>query len=143
MEPSVVKKALAAAVRAKSIPQLECYSYSPHAPTVPAFTIGEVSINPHETFRGMETYDVTCSVLTSTADDEAGQELLDKLLAKSGTYSVREALLDARGAPGELALDGAADDLSIERIDGYRMLAYAGQDSTYYGADITVRVIGD
>lgn len=152
MDISVVKTALAAAVRVADINipgvgRLECYNHSPATPNVPAFTCGAVAIDPLGTFGqggpGMETLDFTCSVLTSTAEDDAGQQLLDKLISKTGDYSIRAALLAARGAPGELALDGAADDCWVTRIDGYRMLSYGGEDANYYGADITVRVIGD
>lgn len=152
MEISEVKAALAAAVRAADINipgvgRLECYSHSPHAPNVPAFTCGQVNVDPLGTFGpggpGMETLDITCSVLTSTAEDDAGQALLDQLISKDGDYSIRAALLAARGEPGELALGGAADDCWVIRIDGYRMLSYGGEDQNYYGADITVRVIGD
>lgn len=147
MEISEVKAALAAAVQAADIPDLDCYAFSPAAPSIPAFTCGQVVVDPMGTFGssgpGMETLDITCSVLTSTADDADGQRLLDKLISKDGAYSVRAALLAARGAPGQSALDGAADDVWVVRIDGYRMLSYGGEDANFYGADITVRVIGD
>ncbi|GAA2681725.1 hypothetical protein [Actinoplanes palleronii] len=152
MDISVIKKALAAAVRAADINipgagRIEAYHHSPASPNVPAFTCGQVVIDPMGTFGqggpGMETLDITCSVLTSTAEDDDGQQLLDKLISKDGSYSIRAALLAARGEPGELALGGAADDVWVTRIDGYRMLAYGGEDQNYYGADITVRVIGD
>lgn len=151
MDISVVKAALKTAVDAAGINipgvgKLECYAHSPATPNVPAFTCGAVAIDPLGTFGqggpGMETLDFTCSVLTSTAEDDAGQQLLDKLISKDGPYSIRQALIDARGAPGADALDGAADDVWVTRIDGYRMLSYGGEDQNYYGADITVRVIG-
>jgi hypothetical protein len=149
---SVVKAALKTAVEAAGINipgvgKLECYSHSPATPNVPAFTCGAVAIDPLGTFGqggpGMETLDITCSVLTATAEDDAGQQTLDKLISKTGPYSIRAALLAARGDPGELALDGVADDVWVVRIDGYRMLAYGGDDQNYYGADLTIRVIGD
>lgn len=152
MEISVVKAALAAAVEAAGINipgvgRLQCYGHSPDAPNIPAFTVGQVAIDPLGTFGqggpGMETLDITCQVLTSTAEDDAGQRLLDQLISKDGPYSIRTALLAARGQPGEMALDGAADDCWVIRIDGYRRLSYGGEDANYYGADITVRVIGD
>lgn len=153
MRISLVKTALREAVRAADINipklgRLECYNHSPSNPNVPAFTCGQVVIDPLGTFlgtnrRGMQTLDFTCSVLTSTGEDDAGQQWLDELISLDGPYSITQALLAARGEPGELALGGAADDLFVQRIDGYRMLSYGGEDQNYYGADITVRVIGD
>jgi hypothetical protein len=141
MDVSLVKAELAAAVAALNIPNLDCYAFVPAKPSVPCFYTGEVLIEPNNTFRGSDVADVTCRVLTSTADDADGQLLLDRYLSRSGTYSIRAALLAARGAPGQLALNGRADDLSIVRIDGYRMLVDP-ENGSYYGADLTVRVIG-
>lgn len=142
MNVSLVKAELAAAVAAAEIPDLDFYSYVPAKPSTPCFYAGEVAIDPNNSFgSGHDVAEVTCRVLVSTTDDADGQLLLDQYLSRTGTYSIRAALLEARGAPGELALNGQADDLSIVRIDGYRMLVGADNE-TYYGADITVRVIG-
>ncbi len=62
--------------------------------------------------------------------------------ALTGTPEEKK-VLAARGEPGELALGGLAHDLYVSRIDGYRMLSYADDAAQYYGADITVRVIGE
>ncbi len=153
MRIKLVKAALRDAVKDADINipklgRLECYAHSPAAPNVPAFTCGQVAIDPLGTFlgqdrRGLQTVDFTCQVLTSTAEDDIGQQLLDELISLDGPYSINQALLAARGEPGELALGGVAHDLFVQRIDGYRMLSYGGDDQNYYGADITVRVIGD
>jgi hypothetical protein len=153
MEISAVKAALAAAVDAAAIDipgagKLQAYPNSPDDPNVPAFTCGQVVIDPNGTFgqnkgAGMETIDVTCTVLVGIGESDDGQQLLDKLISKDGAYSVRVALAAARGEPGEMALDGEADDCWVTRVDGYRRLSYGGEDKNYYGADITVRVIGD
>lgn len=141
MNVSAVKEALATAVRT-AVDGIDCYGFSPTAPVVPAFTVGAVVIDPNQTFGGSDVGDFTCTVLASTADDRDGQKLLDGYLSRDGAQSIRAALLAARGEPGEFALDGAADDLMISRVDGYRMVTYGGDGGTYYGADITVRVIG-
>lgn len=142
MNVAAVKQALADAVAAKAIVGLNCYGYSPSAPAIPAFTVGAVTVDPNQTFGGSDVGEFTCTVLASAADDLDGQAALDRYLSRSGTESVREALLAARGEPGELALDGVADDLTIVRVDGYKLIQYAGDGATYYGADITVRVLG-
>jgi hypothetical protein len=116
------------AVAALEIPNLDTYAFAPAKPSIPCFYVGEVSIEPNNTFGdGCDVAEVTCRVLVSTADDADGQLLLDQYLSRTGTYSIRAALLAARGDPGELALNGKADDLMIVRIDGYRMLTDAEQ----------------
>lgn len=140
MNIPLVKRELANAV--DGIAGLNCYGFSPAAPSIPAFTVGEVTIDPNQTFGGSDLNEFKCTVLASAADDADGQALLDSYLSRAGASSIRAALLAARGVPGALALNGAADDLMVVRIDGYRLITYGGDGSTYYGADITVRVIG-
>lgn len=139
MEISEVKQALADAV--SGIAGLNCYGYSPSAPSVPFFSVGEVVLDPNQTFGGSDVAEFTCRVCTSAADDRDGQLLLDQLLSRSGAMSVRAALFAARGLPGQEALDGAADDVVVLRIDGYREIQY-GNNESFFGAEITVRVIG-
>lgn len=141
MDLSLVKAELAAAVAAAEIPNLDTYSFVPDRPSIPCFYAGEVAIEPNNTFGGSDVAEVTCRVLVSHADDADGQLLLDKYLSRSGDHSIRAALFAARGEPGELALNGAADDVVVVRIDGYRVFADS-ENNAFYGADITVRVIG-
>lgn len=138
---ATVKAALRDAVLAAQIENLDCYAFAPDDPETPCFYVGEVTLNPQTTFGGCDTAEFTCRVLVAAGEDEDSQAVLDALLSRSGTRSVRAALEAARGAPGAAALDGAADDLSIVRIDGYRMISGPGE-TTYYGANITVRVLG-
>lgn len=144
MQLDLVKVALRDAVIAAEIPDLDCYAYVPAKPHPPCFYPGEVTFAPNNSFGpgpgGYDTAEIVCRVLVSAAEDADGQLLLDRYLSRSGQYSIRAALLAARGAPGELALDGTADDLSILRIDNYRQIA-AGDD-VYFGAQIIVRVVG-
>ncbi|WIM97838.1 hypothetical protein ACTOB_001392 [Actinoplanes oblitus] len=145
MQLAQVKAALRDAVAAAEIPGLQCTAYVPAEPHPPAFYPGEVVFAPNNSFGpgpgGYDTVDITCRVLTSNAEDADGQALLDTLLSRSGPYSIRQALLAARGAPGQPALGGLADDLMIVRIDGYREIP-GPNEASYYGAQITVRVVG-
>jgi hypothetical protein len=138
---STVKQRLAEAVAAAGIPKLDAYAYMPTSPHLPCFVAGEVSIEVNQTFRGCDLAYVTCSIFVSAADDLDGQQMLDKLISRSGLYSVRAALMEARGASGESALGGACDDFSIDRIDGYGLIQ-VGDNQTFYGANMTVRLIG-
>jgi hypothetical protein len=142
MQIARVKAAIRDAVIAAEIPNLDCFSFVPDDPPFPCFYAGEVTIEPNTTFgTGSDQADIMCRVLVGAADDADGQALLDQYLSRAGAYSIRAALLAARGAPGDFALGGAADDFLIVRIDGYRMIPSPNQE-LLYGAQILVRVIG-
>jgi hypothetical protein len=142
---SLVKQELANAIKVAEIPDLDSYSYLPDSPHLPCFIAGEVDIEVNNSFGpgpgGFDIATVTCSVFVSDADDLDGQRKLDQLISRSGTYSVRQALWAARGEPGQAALNGACDDFSIDRISGYGLIQL-GNNQSYYGANITVRLIG-
>ncbi len=145
MRLDLVKEALRAAVDLAAIPGLQAYAYVPAEPHAPCFYPGEAVINPNGAFGptdgGYDTADITCRLLVSAAEDADGQLLLDKLLSRTGDYSVRAAIHAARGEPGETALSGTADDVWVTRIDGYRMVP-GPNETPWYGANLTVRVLG-
>jgi hypothetical protein len=141
----LVKQAIANAVAAAEIPELDCFPFVPAEPPIPSFYVGEVTLDPNQSFAptpgGHDEADIVCRVLSSAADDADGQARLDDYLSRSGPYSIRAVLNAARGLPGQLALGGTCDDFVITRIDGYRMIPTSNQGAAY-GAQITVRVIG-
>lgn len=146
MDISVVKARLAAAAATVDtvdpVGKLTCYGYTPDDPEIPCFYAGETTFQHNITFAGdVDRVEITCRVLTSTNEDLAGQRLLDRYLRRTGGTSVRAALLAARGAPGQLALDGACSDFNIERIQGYRLYRI-GEGRTLFGAEIVVMAIG-
>ncbi|MFY1660905.1 hypothetical protein [Micromonospora sp. WMMD1274] len=139
MNISDVRQELANAV--KPIRGLTCYGYVPDSFTVPCFFPLEVEVDPNQSYGGYDRATVTCRIFVSSVDDKAGQKLLDELLSRTGPRSVRAALMAARGEPGEYALNGAADDFKIARIQGYRK--YQVDDNTvYFGAEIVIEVLG-
>lgn len=138
MQISTVRTELANA--ASAIEGLTCYGFTPDAIAEPCFYTGEVEIEANNSFGGYDVARITCRVLVSRADDQAGQKQLDDFLSRTGERSVRAAILAARGEPGEAALNGAADDLSIDRVQGYRL--YKVGEYQYFGGEIIVRVIG-
>lgn len=145
MEYDLVKAALRDAVIAAEIPELDAYAFAPAEPHPPCFYPAEVVIDPNGSFGptdgGFDTADITCRLLVSAADDADGQLRLDRLISRTGTYSVRAALLAARGAPGVAAIPGQADDFWISKVDGYRMVP-GPNETSWYGANLTVHVIG-
>ncbi|NEA61360.1 hypothetical protein [Streptomyces sp. SID12488] len=146
MQISAVRDALADAARVVVLPagigKLTSTGYVPDSVVVPCFFVAEVDINFDKTMgRGTDELMFTCRVLAGRADDRSSQRVLDALLSGAGVASLKQALEAARGAPGELALGGAADDLHLERVQGYRW--YEHQGSSYVGAELAVKVIGD
>lgn len=145
MDISVIKARLAAAAATVSADpvagKLVGYGYTPDGPDIPCFYAGETTFQHNVTFGAVDQVEITCRVLTSTSDDEAGQRLLDKYLRRTGPFSIRAALLAARGDPGELALDGACSDFNIVRIQGYRLYR-VGAETALFGAEIIVMAIG-
>jgi hypothetical protein len=145
VDVSAVRAAIAAAASTVQLPagagHLTCTGYTPDAVTEPHFFAGEVGIEFDKTFgRGLDELEVTCRALVGRGDDRAAQEVLDLLLSGSGPGSLKAAIEAARGAPGEAALGGLADDLHVVRVQGYRWYEHAGVQ--YVGAELIVRVIG-
>lgn len=146
MQISPIRDAIADAASAVVLPagvgKLLCTGYVPDSVVTPCFYVAEVEINFDKTMgRKLDELLFTARAYTSRADDRAGQRLLDALLSGSGPASLKEALEAARGAPGELALGGLADDLHVQRVQGYRWFEHG--TSTYLGAEFAIKVIGD
>lgn len=139
MDIAAVRAGLAAA--AATITGLTTYAYVPDSVTEPCFYPGGYEVDFDRAFvRGLDEVNFTCYILVSRADDATGQARLDAFLKGSGATSLKAALEAARGAPGQLALSGAADDLHVTRVEGYGQ--YTIGDTVYYGAKLLVTVIG-
>lgn len=146
MQISQVRDAIADAARAVVLPagigKLTCTGYVPDAVTAPCFFVGEVEVTFDKAMaRKLDELLFTCRVLAGRADDRSSQRIIDALLSGSGDASLKAAIEAARGAPGEMALDGLAHDLHVQRVQGYRWFEHAG--STYVGAELVIKVIGD
>lgn len=140
MDVAAIRAAVPAAV-GTAIPELTCLPYLPDAVPEPCFYAGEVEIDFDRTYqRGMDEIELTCRLLVSRGDDLAGQARLDSYMAGSGPLSVKAALDAARGAPGQAALGGLADDIHLRRVQGHRL--YQVGNVMYYGAEFIVRIIG-
>lgn len=146
MTIAAIRTALAAAVGSAEIVvgglELTAYSYTPDSVEVPCFYVGEIeSIEPNVDYGGVTDQIVfVCRILASTNDDQAGLAAVDALLERDGPTSVRAPIFEAAGAPGQPALGGACDDLSIVSVRGHRR--YTVGDDIYYGAEIRIMTIG-
>ncbi|MFC9247750.1 hypothetical protein ACFT7S_28190 [Streptomyces sp. NPDC057136] len=145
MQMSAVRGAIAEAASTVVLPvsaKLTCTGFTPDAVTEPHFFCGEYSVEFDRAMnRGLDVVELTCRVLVGLADDEAAQRLLDAMLSGSGPGSLKAAIEAARGAPGELALGGLADDLHVMRVQGYRW--YEHQGASYIGAELIIKIIGE
>lgn len=146
MQLGPIREALAAAARAVVLPagagKLTCFGYMPDSVVAPCFYTGEYSLDFDKAFRrALDKAELTCLVLVSKADDATAQRTLDALLSGAGPASLKQALEAARGAPGEAALGGLADDFHITRVQGYRWYEHAG--TNYVGAELIIQIIGD
>jgi hypothetical protein len=126
------------AKNASAVDGLNTYPFCPDAVEVPCFYPAEVDVGYHQTYGGDAQLTVTCYLLTSAAEDEAGQALLDEYLSVGNSNSVVDAI---EGTPGNpQTLGGACEDLVVMTASGYRK--YQVGDNTYFGAKIPVQVIG-
>lgn len=146
MQISAVREAIADAARAVVLPagirRLTCSGFVPDSIAEPHFFVAEYTQEYDRAFRrALDELEFTARVLVGRADDRASQVLLDSMLSGSGTASLKQAIEAARGAPGEAALGGLADDLHVVRVQGYRWYEHAGVQ--YVGAELIIRVIGE
>ncbi|MCO4699310.1 hypothetical protein LRR80_05404 [Streptomyces sp. RO-S4] len=146
MQISQVREAIAGAARSVVLPsgigKLTCTGYVPDAVVAPCFFVGEVEVTYDRAMaRRLDELLFTCRVLAGRADDRSSQRIVDALLSGAGPASLKAAIERARGEPGEMALGGLADDLHLQRVQGYRWFEHGS--ATYVGAELVVRVIGD
>lgn len=146
MQISPIRSAIADAARAVTLPagigKLTATGYVPDSVAAPCFFVAEVEVNYDKAMgRKLDELLFTCRVLVGRTDDRTAQRILDSLLSGGGTASLKQAIEAARGAPGEMALGGLADDLQLQRVQGYRWYEHEG--TTYVGAELVVKVIGD
>ena len=146
MQISPIRDAIADAARTVVLPagigKLTCTGYTPDSVVAPCFFVGEVEVNYDKAMgRKLDELLFTCRVLAGRADDRSSQRVLDALLSGGGTASLKAAIEVARGAPGQMALGGLADDLHVQRVQGYRWFEHQG--TSFVGAELDIKVIGD
>lgn len=138
-----IRAALGLAPKARNIPSLTCYPYTPDEVAAPCFYPGEVAINrtgedSHRTFGsiaqgGQRGYQMQCTVLVSRSDDRAGQALLDRYLSEGDPWSLIDAI------ESDVTLGGLCNTLIVYDVDGYRL--YTVGATQYFGARLRVLVL--
>ncbi|WFF07253.1 hypothetical protein O7622_01230 [Micromonospora sp. WMMD1076] len=106
----------------------------PDSISEPHLYVGEWTINYDQTYGGLVDAEVIVRVLTSRADDMAGQERLKDFMRRTGPTSVK-ARFEA-----DPTLGGACQDLHVRQFRGHRQ--YQVGEKRYYGGEWPVRVIG-
>lgn len=107
--------------------QLMAYDHQPGRPDVPAVFPTETTGNYKEAANGVGGAVVTLRILTSRAEEEWGQHLLNAYLNSSGVSSI------------VVAIETAMPEASVMTFDGYKPYEH-GADS-FWGAEITVVVL--
>jgi len=149
LDLDAVARALAAAIETASIvvngAVVTASDYVPEAiasSSPPTFVVADFSTSPHQTFNGLDRATFTCRLLIPRGEDAGmtAQRSTRQAASTSGSSSVLAALEAARGAPGQKALSGAADDLVVQRVRGPALLALG--EVSFYGVEYTVLVMG-
>lgn len=135
MSIQAIRTAIAEAV-AGTVEGLDCLWYAPDSVPEPCFYPHSIEITPSPEMVDRDLVLVTCRLLVSRADDEAGQALLDEFLSRMGPRSVRAALEAAR----PLTVDGVLMDLQFTSITAYGQ--YLVGDTYFFGAELIYTVIG-
>ncbi|KIF69242.1 hypothetical protein HY68_12635 [Streptomyces sp. AcH 505] len=146
MQMAAIRDAIADAARAvvlpEGMPKLTCTGYVPDSVVAPHFFCGEYTVDFDKAMRrSLDEVELTCRVLVGRADDKSAQVILDAMLSGSGPGSLKQAIEQARGAPGESALGGLADDFHVMRVQGYRW--YEHQGTQFVGAELAIKIIGE
>ncbi len=139
-----VCEALAAAVTAAELTvngqQVTATAFGPDAVTPPHFFTAEYVLTYDKTFGAESELTLTCRLIVARGTDYAAQKGMRELASHVGSNSIPAVFRAARGAPGQSALNGAADDLHLLRAQGPRL--YEINKVEHYGLEFTVFVMG-
>lgn len=143
MDLDAVCEAIAAAVTAANIDlngvRVTATAFSPDALTAPHFFCAEYTLNYDKSFGALAELVLTCRLLVARGDDRSAQKVL-RAAASTGVRTISQVFREARGAPGQSSLDGAAEDLHLQRAQGPRL--YEVNGTQYYGLEFTAFVMG-
>lgn len=143
MDIDDVYEAIAAAVNTAALDingqRLTATAFAPDALTTPHFFPAEFVGSYEKSFNGLAELVITGRLMLSRADDLSGQQMAQRL-AGTGESTIRSVIRSARGAPGQEALSGAADDIHLQRVQGPRL--YEIGQASFYGLEFTIFVMG-
>lgn len=138
MDLNAIALELASAVQT-GVPELNALDYVPDAIPDPCFMVAEIDLEYDKTFRrssgGSDQAVVTCRIMTSRGDDEAGQLQMRSFSKGAGITSVKQAI------EADRTLNGECDDLHVRAVRANRL--YTVGEKQYYGSEFDVFIIGD
>lgn len=119
---------------------LTATAFAPDALVVPHFFGAEFIGQYHKSYGGLLNIQMTWRLMVSRGDDRSGQEAAWDLASSTGDGTLLDAIEGARGAPGQKALSGAADDIVLQRVSGPRLFVFGTTE--YYGLEFGLYVTG-
>nr|MDT0658027.1 hypothetical protein [Micromonospora sp. DSM 115978] len=137
MDISAVRRGLADACATVVLPdggRLATSHYIPDSVDPPVVYPAESTGTYNTSLDATTDATVTLRVLTSRAEDQAGQELLDALLSDEGPSSLIAAIHT------DPTLGGECSDATVTGWSGYTLYDVAATE--YYGAELTVEILG-
>lgn len=144
MDLDAVCTGIAAAVKAAELnvagTNVTATPFQPDSLTPPHFYTAEFTETYDKTHGGLTLIILTSRLMVTRGVDKSSQRALQILASSGATGNIRAALNAARGAPGQKALDGAADDLQLQRAQGPRLYEVGGDQ--FYGLEFTIQVWG-
>lgn len=135
--------ALALEAKAESV-GLNALDYVPDSLPNSAFYVGEMDIEPNQTFNkvredgsriGTDQATITCRVLIARSTDKFAIRKMRTYSAGSGMASLIQAI------QSDPTLDGTVDACKVISIRGNRLFT-VGADAKFYGTEFDIFVIG-
>jgi hypothetical protein len=131
--------------------ELVALDYMPESPpgTGLLFAVAELTNNYQQTFDesstvgGKDRYVMTCRLFAPRGDAATAQRILRKAMSNTAdSTSLIAVLKTVRGAPGQRALGGVADDCAFQTVRGPRMYGFGAAEVSLYGLELSFLVVG-
>lgn len=125
------------ATRLETIPNVQASAYRLARPSTPSVqVVGPEEVIYHEAMQnGHDSWAMLVMALMGTVTDRGAQIELDKMIAATGTSSVKAAI------EADSTLGGVVHDLIVESCSGYQIYTIEGME--LLGAEWRVRIEAD
>lgn len=139
----VIREGLAAALEpVKLTEDMQLSAYLLSDPSPPCAQVVPDETEYHQAMQdGAETWGLVVQVMVALGSDIGAQQRLDRMLASSGSQSVKQALEAATDPGGPLEGLVANDGVTVVRTSGYRTYTLPATQAEALGAEWTVEVL--